>query len=429
MLRAVSAVLIAAALPCAVGFAQEPAADTTAQALYVFLDCNAPNCDFDHFRREITWVNWVRDRQDSDIHLLVTSQRTGGGGWHYTLDYLGRREFVEQDRSLSYTSDPDDTDAEVRENLTQTIALGLVRFVDNSPIAPRLRVTYQEPPVAVVQREEHDPWNLWVFQIRANGSLNGEAQQSRYSLGGSASASRVAEDFKVSLRTSGRYSRQEFELDDDDVYVDVSEDYSVNLDMVWSLGDHWSGGGAATASRSTYYNRDLGIFLGPALEYNIFPYDESTRRQLTFLYTAQLAAFNYELVTVDGKTEQILPRHTLSVSASVQQPWGRVFGSIGGTQYLHDLRVHSINTFAFFEYRLFRGLNFNLSGGISRIKDQFYLPSEGLTDEEILLRRRARETDFRFNMRVGFSYRFGSKFANIVNPRMGGEGGEIMFFF
>jgi hypothetical protein len=94
---------------------------------------------------------------------------------------------------------------------------------------------------------------------------------------------------------------------------------------------------------------------------------------------------------------------------------------------LHDPKVHSINTFAFFEYRLFRGLNFNLSGSFSRIKDQFYLPAEGLTDEEILLRRRARETDYRFSTRVGFSYRFGSKFANIVNPRM--DGGGMFFFF
>jgi len=427
MLRSISVILVAGALPCAAGLAQEPAADNMAQALFVFLDCNAPNCDFDHFRREITWVNWVRDRQDSDVHLLVTSQRTGGGGWHYTLDYLGRRESEGQDRSLTYTSDPDDTDAEVRDGLTQTIALGLVRFVDTSPIAPRLRVTYEEPQVAVVQREEDDPWNLWVFTVRANGSLNGEARQSSYSIGGSANASRVAEDFKINIGMSGRYSRQEFELDEDEVYVDVSENYSANVDMVWSLGDHWSVGGGASASRSTYLNRDLGVFAGPAMEYNIFPYEESTRRQLSFLYTVELAAFNYELVTVEGKTEEILPRHSLSVSASVQQPWGQVFGSVGGTQYLHDPKVHSINTFAFFEYRLFRGLNFNLSGGFSRIKDQFYLPAEGLTDEEILLQRRARETDFRFNMRVGFSYRFGSKFANIVNPRM--RGGEMMFFF
>jgi hypothetical protein len=427
MLRAVLALLAAGALHSATGFAQEPVADTTAQALFVFLDCNGPNCDFDHFRREITWVNWVRDRQDSDVHLLVTAQMTGGGGWHYTLDYLGRDDFVGQDRSLTYTSDPDDTDAEVREGLTQTMALGLVRFVDTSPIAPRLLVTYREPEVAVVQREEDDPWNLWVFRLNANGSLNGESQQNSHSIGGSARADRVAEDFKVNIRLSGRYSKDEFELSEDETYVNVSENYSASLDMAWSLSDHWSAGGGASANRSTYLNRDLAVIAGPALEYNIFPYDESTRRSITFLYSVELAAFNYELETVEGKTEEILPRHSLSLSATVQQPWGQVFGSVGVTQYLHDPKVHSINTFAFFEYRLFRGLNLNLSGGFSRIKDQFYLPAEGLSDEEILLRRRARETDFRFNMRVGFSYRFGSKFANIVNPRMGGGG--MMFFF
>ena len=44
--------------------------------------------------------------------------------------------------------------------------------------------------------------------------------------------------------------------------------------------------------------------------------------------------------------------------------------------------------------------------------------SSDLTPEEILVRRRQRETDYQFDLNLGFSYRFGSKFANIVNPRM-----------
>ncbi len=66
---------------------------------------------------------------------------------------------------------------------------------------------------------------------------------------------------------------------------------------------------------------------------------------------------------------------------------------------------------------------YDLGGGFSRIKDQFYLPAEDLSPEEILLRQRQRETNFRFDFRLGFSYRFGSEFANIVNPRMGGGRG------
>ena len=167
---------------------QQPAADTTSQALTVFLDCNARNCDFDHFRREITWVNWVRDRQDSQVHLLVTDQRTGGGGRRYTLDYIGQDGFAGVEKSLSYTSNPTDTDAEVRERLTQTIAVGLVQFVEATPLASRLRIVYEAPAVAVVQREDGDPWNLWVFRLSFDGSLEGEELESSYGLRGSASA-------------------------------------------------------------------------------------------------------------------------------------------------------------------------------------------------------------------------------------------------
>jgi hypothetical protein len=35
------------------------------------------------------------------------------------------------------------------------------------------------------------------------------------------------------------------------------------------------------------------------------------------------------------------------------------------------------------------------------------------------LRRRQRETDFRYQMNFGFSFRFGSIFNNVVNPRRG----------
>jgi hypothetical protein len=426
MLRAVLAVLAAGVLPSATSLAQEPVADTTAHALFVFLDCPlTPNCDFDHFRREIAWVNWVRDRQDSDIHLLITAQRTGGGGWAYTLDYLGLRDLVGQDRRLTYTSDPDDTAAEVREMLTQTIALGLVRFVDASPLAPRLRVVYQQPEVAVVQREEDDPWNLWVFNLGVDGGLWGEAKQSSYNISGTARADRVSEALKVNFRMSGYYRREEFEFEDAPTYVNTTERYSASLNMVWSLSDHWSAGGGASADRSTFLNRDLGVFAGPAIEYNIFPYDQSTRRSITFMYTIEMAAFNYELLTVEGKTEEILPRHNLSISAAVQQPWGRIHGSVGATQYLHDLKVHRIDTFAWVEYRVFRGFNVRMMTSFARIKDQFFLSAEGLTDQEILLKRRQRETDYRFNVSLGLTYRFGSKFANIVNPRMGGGG----FFF
>ncbi len=232
MRHSLTAVLALMACPIIAytGLSQEPAADTTAQALFVFLDCNGPNCDFDHFRREITWINWVRDRADGDLHLLITTERTGGGGWHYTLDYLGRRQLAGAAESVSYVSDPDDTDSEVRDGLTQMIALGLVQFVRSTPLAPRLRVVYDEPDVAVVEREENDPWNLWVFRVGAEASLDGESEERAYSLEGGASADRVSEDLKISFQLDGEYDREEFyELEEGETFVNVSEEYSARM--------------------------------------------------------------------------------------------------------------------------------------------------------------------------------------------------------
>ena len=410
--------------------AQEPEPTTAQGALLVFLDCQGMafiHCDFDHVRREITWANWVRDRQDSDVHLLVTAQQTGGGGFHYTLDYIGRRTLEGMTDTLTYVSDPDDTRPEVRERLTQTIAVGLVQFATGTAVVEQLRISYEAPAQEVAEAaEEEDPWNLWVFRIGANGSINGESLQRGYRIGGNASANRTSEDFKFTWGAFGSYRRDEFDLDDTTTIVNTTENYSTNFLAVWSVGERWSAGGTAAVNRSTFNNRDLGVVFGPALEFNIFPYRESTRKSITFLYTVEATYFDYELETVAGKTEEIKARHRLQIGADVQQPWGQVFASVSAIQYLDDPESHRFDTFAGFSIRIIRGLNFNVNGNFSRIKDQFFLPAGGLTPEEILLRRRQRETDFRFRLNVGLSYRFGSKFANIVNPRMGGGG---FFFF
>jgi hypothetical protein len=359
----------------------------------------------------------VRDREDADLHLLITDQETGGGGQRVTLDYLGRGPLTETRKSLTYVSDPDDTEAEAREGLTRTLALGFVQFVDTTPLASQLAVVYRPAETPVLTRDEHDPWNLWVFEIGANGSLEGEAQQSRYGLEGSAEARRVADAFKIDIEVDAEYDHERFELDDTTTIRSTAEDYAVSLLTVWSLDDHWSAGGIARANRSTFLNRDLAVSGGPAIEYNVFPYRESTRRSLTLRYAIELAGFDYQARTVEGEQSQFLPRHVAAMEIAVQQPWGEIHGEVAATQYLHDLATHRIDTFLSFEYRLFRGLGLDLFFEFSRIKDQFYLAAESLSEEEVLLERRQRETDFQFDVGIGLTYRFGSAFANVVNPR------------
>ena len=121
----------------------------SAEGLLVFLDCNAfMFCDFDHFRREIAFVNCVRDRQDADLHVLMTLQQTGGGGWEITAAFIGLRDHTGKEDTLQYVSAPTDTDAEVREELTQTLRLGLVRFVAPTAVGRHLQIAYRPPAAA-----------------------------------------------------------------------------------------------------------------------------------------------------------------------------------------------------------------------------------------------------------------------------------------
>jgi hypothetical protein len=67
--------------------------------------------------------------------------------------------------------------------------------------------------------------------------------------------------------------------------------------------------------------------------------------------------------------------------------------------------------------RLVQGLSLNLSGHVSSINDQIYLPRDGASDEEILVQQRERATSYKYSVSLGLSYTFGSIFNNVVNPR------------
>ncbi|NJD11854.1 MAG: hypothetical protein FIB01_15910 [Gemmatimonadetes bacterium] len=73
--------------------AQEPAQGGAAGPLRVYVDCPVFSCDMDFMRSELNWISHMRDRADAQVHVLITSQSTGGGGSRYTLTFIGLREF------------------------------------------------------------------------------------------------------------------------------------------------------------------------------------------------------------------------------------------------------------------------------------------------------------------------------------------------
>ncbi|MCL7958731.1 MAG: hypothetical protein M8861_00920 [marine benthic group bacterium] len=416
-------VLSALLLSAPVVAAQEPAAAPDQESVQnvgpvrVFLDCRT-RCDFDFIRQEIPYVAWVRDRQDAQVHLLITRQQTGAGGRENTLAFIGLQDMASVSDTLLQVSSPTDTDSEEREKLTRTIALGLIPYVARTPQAAGLNVSWTEPTEFELEAvEESDPWNSWIFRLRTSGSLGGEERTQDYSISTSVSANRTTEDVKTEIWTYGRYAESSFELSDGSTTTGLRRDYGASLLQVWSLGDHWSIGGETSAGHSLYGNYDLRAWIAPALEFSVWPYVEATRRQLTFLYALGVQHSDYIEITIFGETQETRPAQSLFAALSMNEPWGNATVGLEAFQYLHDLERHRLELFGRMNVRLFRGLDFNVSGYFARVKDQINLRAGEATDEEILLRQRELGTDFRYGFSFGLSYRFGSIFNNAVNPR------------
>ncbi len=389
------------------------------EPLRTFLDCDERVCDFDYFRREVDFVSYVRDRMDAELHVLVTSQRTGAGGEEYTLFFIGLGDREGAQDTLRYVSLPDETEDVTRSGLVQTFKLGLVRYLAPTSVGRRLDVTYRGPAAETAVGPIDDPWDLWVFRVSVGGELDAKSRESEKSIDGSLSAGRITEDLKLDFRAEGDWNQESFEIEEEGEKSTYNRrSFEGTATGVWSLSPHWSAGGTASASGSTRQNQDLTLRAGPAVEYNIFPYSESTQRQITFLYKMEVVSFNYEEVTLFDKTEETRLTQSLGIASAFQRPWGELDLSLEGYHFLDDFEQHRIEFFTRMEIRLFRGLSLDIEGSAARVKDQIYEPKEDIPLEDILLRRRELGTDYELSLEIGFSYTFGSVFNNVVNPRM-----------
>lgn len=422
-MRRLSAVLWSAALAPALFVQDAPAQnaqDSAAEPVRVSIDCQT-RCDEDHFQRELAFVDWVRDQADADVHILVTRQNTGGGGSRYDVQFIGGRRFAGVRDSLQFTSDDTDTDDEVREGLTRTLGLGLTRFAAQTSRAERLRVVYDAPEQGAAETEEvRDPWNRWVFRLGMNTFLNGESTSTFLDLFGNLSATRITDASKLRLNANGSYSENSFEIDSTTTITSIRRSFGARGLYVHSVSAHWSAGFETSASVSTFRNFDLRVEAGPAVEWNLYPYAESTRRQFRFLYSVGVEYFDYAEETIFGELEETLPRHALEIAYEVSQTWGSADVSLNASQFLNDPSKNRVRLGGDADIRLVRGLSLSVRGSIAHIADQLNLPRGDLSDEDILLRQTERATSFSYFFSVGLSFTFGSTFSNVVNPRFEG---------
>ncbi len=380
----------------------------------VYVDCN--RCDGTHIRREITFVNHVRDPGVAEVHVLVTDQPTGAGGRMYTLEFLGRGRFGGVENTLTYHSVQSNTEAQERDGLTRTLELGLVPYAARTPLGPLLEVRFQPPDERPAQVLD-DPWSHWTFELYFGGNLEQETTQGAWNARYGLYANRVTEEWKIRLRpyfnNNVRTITREAEED-----IRVSQRrHGFDSYAIRSVGEHWGVGFFADYITTHRDNLRHQVTVAPAVEYSVFPYTEATRRQVTLAYRLGLEASEYFEETIFERLEESRLVHSLDGSVEVLQPWGSISSGLRGVQYLHDTDLYRVVLNGNLSFRLGGGLSVNVGGSYQRINDQLGLPRGDASLEDILLERRRLATSYRTSGSIALSYTFGSIFTNVVNPR------------
>jgi len=405
---------------------QLPAQEAVPDRLALFLDCNF--CDETFIRQEMTYVDYVRDREVADIHILVTQQRTGAGGQAQTIELLGLGPFAGMDQSGVYTTLAATTENEEREGFLRTLQALLVPYLLRTSAAERVRVTVEEAAGAQAGEGQpvDDPWNQWTVEIYADGSADFESRQQSFDTRYGVYVNRVTEDWKIQLRPFFNYNYDRFERGEETIRSTARRDGFTSY-MVRSISPHWSVGAFGDVFTSTFDNVELRYRFMPAIEYSLYPYREATRRQLTIAYRIGASQIAYQDTTIFNQIEELLPEHTLTAGYEVTQPWGEVDIGVNASQYLHEPQRYALQLDGSVDVRITQGLSLSVGGNVAFIQNQLNLPKGDADLEEVLLRRRQLETNYRAGLNFGFRYRFGSIFNNVVNPRFGGGGSQDRF--
>jgi len=385
--------------------------------LKVFLE--GQNIDFDYVKRNIGFVIFVYDPKDADLHIIMTQTSTGGGGTNYLLNFYSKSIAQVGDFSLNCISMPNDTQEIVREFITRTLKLGLMPYVNETATAEYLSIEYNHDE----KREQadtiktNDPWKNWVYRLNANGSFGLEQSKLSYNYSLNLRGDKITDKIKIrnGIYYSSWYSQYE---SDGEIFKSNSKWIQANSNVVYSLAARWSAGLFLNVFQSTYTNTEFSLNLKPAIEYNIFPWEESDKRRFTIGYNAGLEMKDYYELTIFGKEQENLWGQSLNINYETIQTWGEIETRIGASSYFHDLSKNSLSFESDLSFRITRGLSLNFQFKAVNVHNQLYLQAGEVSLEDILMGTQKLPSTFELSGGMGIRIQFGSIYNDVINNRL-----------
>ena len=384
--------------------------------LRVYVDCDY--CDYPYFVQNILFVNFVRDAHLSQVQVIISTEHNASGGHKFNLRFIGREKYSGMEQALIYNSTAIEGEDQQRQGLTRVLTMGLMPYLSQTSLAQAIDIKYRIPENGFTPGKMSDPWNYWVFQLQMGGGLAAEEQRNGFRIESSVQANRVTDQWRIGMDGEFKYEEENIKEDEEEEIHSTLEEKDVDADIVKSLSSHWSAGIFAEISSTTYRNIELGLSFSPAVQYNIFPWAESSQRILAIAYHVGIRSYRYIEETLYNKMAESRFYESLGLQWEMVQPWGEVYFWLEGSHYFQDIDKNRVMLDTYFSLRLVKGFSLVLNIDLESIHDQIYLPKGEASLEEILLKRKQLATTFNYSTSFGVSYTFGSIYNNIVNRRL-----------
>ncbi|MDZ7765897.1 MAG: hypothetical protein U5K00_16025 [Melioribacteraceae bacterium] len=305
------------------------------------------------------------------------------------------------------------SDSERLLQLVRLVKQGLVRYISKTSDNKNIDIVYtgnaHHIPV-------EDSWDNWIFSVGLNGSLEGEESKKEFMWEADLDADRVKRGSKIKI--NGTYSNEIKEFENDNEISQTSKKERIfRLLYVNSISQKFSAGIFTEYKSKTYENISDGFNLAPAIEYSVYPYEQSVRKKFTFLYRIGWTYNNYYQRTIFSKEEESLFQHSLKIDYTIYELWGTADIFIEASNYLNDFNKNRIDFKTKLAFRLTGAFFFNVYLQASYVNDQLYIPLEEVSFEDVLLNQIKLSTQYEYRLKLGVSYTFGSIYNTIVNPR------------
>ena len=233
------------------------------------------------------------------------------------------------------------------------------------------------------------------------------------------SAYKETETQKMNMYVSTSQETQKY-VDDGTTYKYDFQSYYLGLEHYKKMNSHIGLGAELNASNSLYSNYKVRIQTSVNAEYSIFPYKDFNSKRWVVVYSVGPMFNQYYDSTIYLTSKDFLFQHNLGSICSYIQPWGSVNLGVFWSNLLSDFTKNNLSLNGALQFKIAKGLNFAVWGNYTFVHDQINIRKGDIDLNQLLVKNQELLSSYDYNLGIGISYRFGSKFNSAVNPAFRG---------